>query len=179
MLCKKLLCALLISTITMTTMPVLPSIAAADTLPNNEKVKRSMADKPINEHRQHPELIHLHNEINETDNLNQARALALEQTNAAIDALKHARAIMPLSKDLRLAETRLLEAHTRIESADSPQQVANEFSGMMIAGLDNDQAATLKVGKVGCDYSTGEIIAIVVGLILGIIPGIILLIVLC
>jgi hypothetical protein len=31
----------------------------------------------------------------------------------------------------------------------------------------------------GCDYSTGEIIAIVIGFILGIIPGIILLIVLC
>jgi hypothetical protein len=100
-------------------------------------------------------------------------------TVAAIGALKNARSIMPLSEDLRLAEARLADTHSRIEAANTPQQVANEFSGMMLAGLDSDKAASLKVGKVGCSYSTGEVIAIVVGLILGIIPGLILLIVLC
>jgi hypothetical protein len=40
-------------------------------------------------------------------------------------------------------------------------------------------AAHVNIGSGGCDYSTGELIAIVVGLILGIIPGIILLVVLC
>ena len=50
---------------------------------------------------------------------------------------------------------------------------------MMLAGLDNDRAAHVSVGKASCDYSTGETIAIVLGLILGIIPGLILLVVLC
>ena len=48
-----------------------------------------------------------------------------------------------------------------------------------LAGLDNDRAAHVNIGSGGCDYSTGELIAIVIGLILGIIPGIILLVVLC
>jgi hypothetical protein len=63
--------------------------------------------------------------------------------------------------------------------ASSPTQVADEFSGMMLAGLDDDSAARVSAGSVGCNYSTGELIAIVVGLILGIIPGLILLVVLC
>ncbi|MDD5411505.1 MAG: hypothetical protein PHF31_08845 [Methylobacter sp.] len=63
--------------------------------------------------------------------------------------------------------------------ASSQAQVADEFSGMMLAGLDDDTVARVKAGNVGCNYSTGEIIGIVVGLILGIIPGLILLVVLC
>lgn len=72
-----------------------------------------------------------------------------------------------------------VNTHSRIETTNTPDQVVNEFPRMMLAGLDNDKAASLKIGKVGCSYSTGEVIAIVVGLILGIIPGLILLIVLC
>ncbi len=128
---------------------------------------------------QHPELARLHNKIADASSLNEARALALTPTAAAIDALKSARSIMPFSNDLRLAEVRLADMYSRIDAADTSSQVANEFSGMMLAKLDNDKAATLKVGKVGCDYSTGDVIAIVVGLILGIIPGLIMLIVLC
>ena len=63
--------------------------------------------------------------------------------------------------------------------ASSQEQVADEFSGMMLAGLDNDSAAHVSVGKASCNYSTGETIAIVLGLILGIIPGLILLVLLC
>jgi hypothetical protein len=128
---------------------------------------------------QYPELVRLQDDISEAGSLNEARALALAPTTDAIDALRNARSFMPFSEDLRLAEARLSDARSRIEDADTPDQVADEFSGMMLAGLDNDRAAQVNVGKVGCNYSTGELIAIVVGLILGIIPGIILLIVLC
>lgn len=128
---------------------------------------------------QYPELVRLQDDISEAGSLNEARALALAPTTDAIDALRNARSLMPFSEDLRLAESRLNDARSRIEDADTPDQVAVEFSGMMLAGLDNDRAAQVNVGKVGCNYSTGELIAIVVGLILGIIPGIILLIVLC
>ncbi|MGR8951394.1 MAG: hypothetical protein ACU83V_03160, partial [Gammaproteobacteria bacterium] len=68
---------------------------------------------------------------------------------------------------------------SRILVASSQEQVADAFDGMMLAGLDDDRVAHASAGGASCSYSTGEIIAIVVGLILGIIPGLILLVVLC
>ncbi|WP_374089644.1 hypothetical protein [Methylomicrobium lacus] len=128
---------------------------------------------------QNPELIRLRDAISAAGNLNEARTLALTPTNDAIDALRNARSIMPFSEDLRLAETRLSDARSRIIVASSQEQVADAFDGMMIAGLDDDSAVRASAGGGSCNYSTGEIIAIVVGLILGIIPGLILLVVLC
>lgn len=125
------------------------------------------------------ELTQLKNEIAAAGTVNQAQAIALAPTDGAIDALKNARTIMPLSDDLRIAETRLSDARSRILAASSQEQVADEFSGMVLAGLDDDRAAHVSVGNASCNYSTGETIAIVVGLILGIIPGLILLVVLC
>ncbi|MEI6543043.1 MAG: hypothetical protein WCL60_05935 [Methylococcales bacterium] len=128
---------------------------------------------------QYSELVQLKKEIATADTIDQARTIALAPTDEAIDSLKNARMFMPMSDELFKAETRLSDARSRILVASSQAQVADEFSGMMLAGLDNDRAAHLGVGKVGCDYSTGEVIAIVLGLILGIIPGLILLVVLC
>jgi hypothetical protein len=127
----------------------------------------------------YPELARLRSDIADADHLTEARSLALKPTEEAIDALRSARSIMPFSEDLRLAETRLSHTRSRIEQAGTPGQVANEFSGLMLAGLDDDEVAKVDVGDAGCNYSTGEIIAIVIGLILGIIPGLILLVVLC
>jgi len=128
---------------------------------------------------QYQELKQLKQKISAAETVNQARAMALEPTDGAIGALNNARSMMPFSDDLRLAETRLSDARSRILVASSQEQVADEFDGMMIAGLDNDSAARVSGGGGSCDYSTGEVIAIVVGLILGIIPGLILLVVLC
>jgi hypothetical protein len=128
---------------------------------------------------QYEELKQLKKDISAADTLSHAREMALAPTDEAIQALKNARSIVPFSDDLRLAETRLSDARSRILVASSPTQVADEFSGMMLAGLDDDSAARVSAGSVGCNYSTGELIAIVVGLILGIIPGLILLVVLC
>jgi hypothetical protein len=128
---------------------------------------------------QYQELNQLKKEITAADTLSHARKMALAPTDEAIQALKNARNIMPFSDDLRSAETRLSDARSRILVASSQAQVADEFSGMMLAGLDNDSVARVNAGNVSCNYSTGEVIAIVVGLILGIIPGLILLIVLC
>ncbi len=86
---------------------------------------------------------------------------------------------MPFSEDLQTAESRLDNARSRIMLASSQEQVADEFDGMMLAGLDNDRAASVNVGSGSCNYSTGELIGIAIGLILGIIPGLILLVVLC
>lgn len=125
------------------------------------------------------ELARLQHEIAAADTINHARSLALAPTDDAIDALKNARTIMPFSDDLQSAEARLSDARARILLASSQEQVADEFSGMMLAGLDDDSIAKVDVGKADCNYSTGETIAIVIGLILGIIPGLILLVVLC
>lgn len=126
----------------------------------------------------YPELARFSNDISAADNLDEARRLALKPTDEAIDALRNARTLMPFNEDLRLAETRLNDIRSRMEDANTPNQVANEFSGLMLAGLDDDEVAQVG-GSDGCNYSTGEVIAIVIGLILGIIPGLILLVVLC
>ena len=128
---------------------------------------------------QYQELTQLKKKIITAENIDQARTMALEPTDDAINALKNARNIMPFSDDLQTAETRLSDARSRIMLASSQEQVADEFDGMMLAGLDNDRAAHVNIGSGGCDYSTGELIAIVIGLILGIIPGLILLVLLC
>lgn len=125
------------------------------------------------------ELARLHDDIAHAASLDEARTLALAPTDAALDALDKARIMMPLSQDLQKAQTRLEGQRSRIKSAETPPQVADEFTGMMLAGLDDDRLVNAKVGSHGCSYSSGETIAIVIGLILGIIPGLILLVVLC
>ncbi|MEQ1560924.1 MAG: hypothetical protein ABL933_18565 [Methyloglobulus sp.] len=128
---------------------------------------------------QYQELSQLKDQIRTATSVKQARELALAPTDNALGALKNARIMMPFSDDLQMAETRLDDARSRILLASSQEQVADEFDGMMLAGLDNDRAAHVNIGSGSCNYSTGELIAIVVGLILGIIPGLILLVVLC
>ncbi|MGJ0483583.1 MAG: hypothetical protein ACR65R_03485 [Methylomicrobium sp.] len=128
---------------------------------------------------QYQELNHLKKDITAAGTLSQAREMALAPTDQVIEALKTARHILPFSDDLRSAETRLDDARSRLLGASSQAQVADEFSGMMLAGLDDNSAVRASAGDIGCNYSTGEVIAIVIGLILGIIPGLILLVVLC
>lgn len=128
---------------------------------------------------QYQELSQLMNEINAAETVSQARKMALAPTDGAIAALRNARNLMPFSDDLRSAATRLRDARSRLLVASSQEKVADEFSGMMLAGLDDDNVANISAGGGSCNYSTGEVIAIVIGLILGIIPGLILLVVLC
>jgi hypothetical protein len=125
-----------------------------------------------------PELKQLSLAIATADSLDQALNLALTPTNSAIDALDSAELIMPFNDDIELAKQRLSAARARMVAAASQQQVADEFSGLLLAGLDNN-AVNVDVGNTGCHYTSGETIAIVIGLILGIIPGLILLVLLC
>jgi hypothetical protein len=145
---------------------------STDSLNQPENARSTGADA-------YEQLNDLTEQITASENLETARTLALGPTDKAIDALKNARSIMPFSDDLQMAENRLSDARNLILLASSQEQVADEFSGIMLASLDDDQVAGVKIGKVSCNYSTGEVIAIVIGLILGIIPGLILLIVLC
>lgn len=175
---KKFMFVLMTLAIASTGIFMMPKTVAANALSTVEPLDLSV-DACASGGSDYPEIVRLREDILETDNINEARALALAPTNDAIGALKDARVLMPFSDDLRLAETRINDARARIERAKTPDQVADEFSGMMLAGLDDDRAAHVDIGKAGCNYSTGEIIAIVIGLILGIIPGLILLVVLC
>ena len=175
---KKMLPVLIVSLLTMINIVSPANLANASVWPlvgSLELIKTSCTSGPD----QYGELVQLKNEIAAAGTVNQAQKLALTPTDEAIDALKNARTVMPWSDDLLTAENRLSDARSHILLAASQEQVADVFSGMMIAGLDNDRAAHVNVGKAGCDYSTGEIIAIVIGLILGIIPGLILLVLLC
>jgi hypothetical protein len=154
------------------------SAAHANLMPSKDTLALIKATCPSDPSQQ-KEFIQLRNQITAAETINKARTLALAPTNDALSALQNAQTIMPFSDDLKTAESRLNDARTRILLASSQEQVADEFDGMMLAGLDNDRAAHVNIGSGGCDYSSGELIAIVVGLILGIIPGIILLVVLC
>lgn len=175
---NKILIALLSSALTLIAIFLPSTTAIAKTWPDAESLELIAANCSAGAD-QFQQITQLQQQIAAAGNVSEARLMALAPTDDAIDALKNARTIMPFSDDLKLAETRLSDARSRIQAAPTQAEIADEFSGMMLAGLDNDSAAHVNVGKVGCDYSTGELIAIVVGLILGIIPGLILLIVLC
>ena len=175
---NKFISALIISIILTITFFSIPRLASATITPSTRALDLIKSTCPVGS-TQYPELMRLKQEIATANNIEQARKLALAPTDDAINALKNARNMIPFSEDLRTAETRLNDARTRIMVASSQEQVADEFDGMMLAGLDNDRAAHVNIGSGGCDYSTGELIAIVIGLILGIIPGLILLVVLC
>lgn len=156
----------------------IPQTAKANIWPSASSMELINSSSPAGSG-QYQELKQLKKEITAADTLSHARRMALAPTDEALQSLKYARNIMPFSDDLRSAETRLNDARSRILVASSQAQVADAFSGMMLAGLDDDSAARVTAGNASCNYSTGEIIAIVVGLILGIIPGLILLVVLC
>lgn len=128
--------------------------------------------------------------------VHEARDRALAPTRPARAALDKARWLAPWSDDLRVARSRLVDYEVRVRDAPDPEAVASEFAALVQlasaeqpgtfvvpgAALASDARADwngLDDENGGCDYSTGEIIAIVIGFIFAIIPGIILLIVLC
>jgi hypothetical protein len=131
--------------------------------------------------------------------LDEARALATGPTSRARTALAQARWLIPgTHSDLDDAYERLVAYESRVESADTPEVVAAELEDMLLeraargrhveSGTSGHASAFASVSPDadihvdlddGCDYTSGEIAAIVLGFVLGIIPGIILLFVLC
>jgi hypothetical protein len=94
---------------------------------------------------QYEELNRLKKEMTAVRTLNHVRNMALSSNDEVIQALKNARTIMPFSDDFRTAKTLLSDGRTRILVASSQAQVVDEFSGMMLVGLD-DSAARVSVG---------------------------------
>lgn len=175
---KNILPVLIVWALALMPVMLLSKPAFANFLPSASSLE-SFTSSCLYGSNQYQKIAELKNKIATAKDVNLAREMALAPTDDAIEAIQNARGMIPFSDDLRLAESQLNAVRSRILVASSQAQVADEFSGMMLAGLDEDRAARVDVGKVDCVYSTGEIIAIVIGLILGIIPGLILLVVLC
>jgi hypothetical protein len=174
---NKFLPVLVYSALTMICVFALPKTASANFPPAADSLGLINAACPT-QLEAYRELNRLKTEIMAAATVNQAREIALAPTDGAMNALENASILMPSSDDLLTAKNRLSEVRARMFAASSRKQVADELSGLMLAGLD-DNAANVSVGKESCHYTTGEVIAIVIGLILGIIPGLILLVLLC
>lgn len=137
----------------------------------------------------------LRDRIEAAPDVEAARELALAQTRLASGALRRARWLVPWSGELREAEERLDRYEDDVRAAPTAGRVADRFAGLVrIASLEPSAVALSPSAAYGhvevqrhdldvhfpdCHFTTGEIIAIVLGLILGIIPGIILFVLLC
>ncbi len=84
-----------------------------------------------------------------------------------------------MSSSLRDAEKRMADYESSVRSAKAPADVADQFGSLVKLASSGAVMSDGGVHTSGCNYSTGEIIAIVLGFFLAIIPGIILLILLC
>jgi hypothetical protein len=132
----------------------------------------------------------------------EARELILSQTRLAATALSTASWVMPFSPAVGEARDKIERFERRIYAANTPSEVARDFSEflgvpaepdsarigagsgdapVLLAGADlNKNAVSVHGGGGGgCDYTTGEVVIIVLGFILFIIPGIIFLIIFC
>ena len=129
--------------------------------------------------------------IAEADSIEEARALARRPSKLARRALVTASWVAPRADSLSAAKQRLERFEGQLAAAATPRDVAHQFDALTRTpnsgdeGMSPIQLADLNVDDVqvsgpgGCHYSTGEIIAVVIGFILFIIPGILLMVVLC
>jgi len=126
--------------------------------------------------------------IAEAPTVEEARDLALSPVHAAQRALRLARFVAPSSESMAAAREKLDGFEVRVQEHETPSGVASEFGRLLNSNVNSGnmmQVADLSVqnanvrGPGNCHYTTGEIIAIVIGFLLFIIPGIILLLVLC
>ena len=121
---------------------------------------------PTPEHR--AELSGFEERLLEAEDVEEARSMALKKVDRTRRAVDHAARIVPNDTELQAHQAALDDFAADVAQAKTQQEVASGF-------------ADLRTQSVGakCYYSTGEIIAVVLGFILGVIPGIILLILLC
>jgi len=127
----------------------------------------------------------------------EARALVFSQTRLVHAALNTAAWVLPFSDSVREAREKIETLESRVYAATTQTEVADDVSDlvapkareaalsdaashMVLAGVDlNESAVRTGKGGGGCDYTTGEIVIIVLGFLLFIIPGIIFLIIFC
>lgn len=121
---------------------------------------------PTDEHRE--TLSRFEEKLIGAADVDEARAMALKKVGHSKTAIDRAAAIVPGDTELIAHQEALADFTADVESAETKEAVAAEFADL------RDYSHTAR-----CYYSTGEVIAVVIGFILGILPGIILLILLC
>ena len=125
------------------------------------------------------ELLVLRDRIAAASGLDESRRLALEQTGLARKALSRAKWVIPFNGALREASGKLDAYEVRVQEAGTPGEVAEAFGDLVrLASADGLTIVDAEV-KADCDYTTGEIVIIVIGFLFAIIPGIIFLAILC
>lgn len=125
------------------------------------------------------ELAVLHDKIAAASGLDESRSLALEQTGLARKALSRAKWVIPFNGALREASGKLDAYEVRVQEAGTPREVAEAFGELVrLASADGLTIVDADL-KADCDYTTGEIVIIVIGFLFAIIPGIIFMAVLC
>jgi len=105
--------------------------------------------------------------VSEAETTDEARRKAMRKLRRSRRAIERAQKLAPRDAQLVEAHRELVSMSAHVDAASSPSAV-----GQALAPL-------AKPAGAACSFSTGEIIAIVLGLILGIIPGVILLVLLC
>lgn len=127
------------------------------------------------------ELVAHRDRIAESATLEEAQTLALVDVGLARKAISRAKWIMPRSQTLRNASERLESYEVSVEGAQSQQEVAEAFANLVrLASADELQVVDVGLlDKEGCEFTTGEIIVIIIGLVFGIIPGLIFLAIFC
>ena len=116
-----------------------------------------------------PELDALVDRIYAAESIEEARQIATNDTKLAYDVLERARFFAPGNETLQVASLRLDHYHASIAQASTSHEIVASL-GSLTTSADVDLA---------CDYTTAEVLIILLGLLLGIIPGLILLILLC
>ncbi|MEZ4235621.1 MAG: hypothetical protein R3F59_05540 [Myxococcota bacterium] len=117
---------------------------------------------------QRAELSDFARELQGADSPAEARKMALKKVRASHRAVDQAMKLVPGDAELRERQVDLESFEAGVRASKSQAEVASHFS-----------ALEARAAAGSCHYSTGEVIAVVLGFVLGIIPGIILLILLC
>jgi len=127
------------------------------------------------------ELASIRASIAAAGSVKEAQDLALGETRLARKALSRARWVAPFNDAIGQASKKLDAYEVEVKAAQSPEEVAAAFGGLVrLASADDLKVTDAKwFEKEGCSYTTGEIIIIIIGFLLGIIPGFIFLAVFC
>src|SRR5688572_11567837 len=104
------------------------------------------------------------------DDVHEAKDLALKKVRLGHTAIRHAERLSPDAEGLAEAKAEFAAFEATVVAASTPDEVAGAFDALMPQG--DPQA-------MSCDYSTVELVLVVIGLVLGIIPGLLFLLIFC
>ena len=125
------------------------------------------------------ELMVVRDQIADAPSLEAARMLALDQTRLARKALGRARWVIPFHPAIGEARAKIGAFEVEVRSAESQAEVAGAFGTLVRLASAKDLTVVDADIKADCEYTTGEIVIIVIGFFLAIIPGIIFMAILC